>query len=300
MRGACLRKPDKTFWGYLGFVLAAMYFIVGVGFLLALTDDARGKSIATFNAASSAWPPIAAAFSNLKANVTGDAGVPDGFLPLQASTDAPFYPDTAGLNIPTVNMHYVGSGSLTRGRNFNTGEQTTFLFNVEGVPSSVSPALFTEGTASIHSKGSDGKDSTTTVKTYNCLSGLCVTVNAARAVVGGCSREGGQTSYTSCDPNAFHSFSLTMDVRSESDPYAVAIRLTGGKLDFGITQLIKLIVGCVLAGFFGALFAACCVRVHFTLPPVATSGNIIITSSQESVGNEANLPPKTEISPPLF
>lgn len=282
MRGACLRRPDQTFWGYVGFVVVALYFIVGVGFLLSLTDDTRGRNIASYNAASSAWPPIAAAFSNLTASVTGDAGAPGGFLPLQASTVAPSYPDTAGLNIPTVEMHYTGSGSLTYGRTFNKGETTTLLVSVDGVLSSVSPALFTEGTSSIHSKGSDGRDSTTTVKTYNCLSGLCVTVNAARAVVGGCSTDGGQTSYTSCNPSAFHNFSLSLDLRSESDPYAVAIRLTGRTLDFGITQLIKTIVGCVLAGFFGALFAACCVRVRYTLPPApASSGSSVVTSQAD-------------------
>jgi hypothetical protein len=290
MRGACLRRPDKTFWGYVGFVLAAMYFFVGVGFLLSLTDDMRGRSIATFNAASSAWPPIAAAFSGLTANVTGDAGVPGGFLPLLASTAAPSYPDTEGLNIPTVNLYYTGSGSPLPGRKFNKGEATTFLFNVDGVLSSVSPTLFTEGTVSIHSKGSDGKDSTATVKTYNCLSGLCVTVNAARAVVGGCSPEGGRTTYTFCDPDAFHNFILSMDLRSESDPFAVALRLTDGKLDFGISQQTKIIVGCVLAGFFGALFTACCVRVRYTLRPAPTSAN--------DGGNEDNLHPKRVASLP--
>lgn len=300
MRGACLRRPDQTFWGYVGFVLVALYFLAGVGFLLSLTDDARGRSIATFNAASSAWPPIAATFSGLTANVTGDAGVPGGFLPLLASSVAPSYPDTAGLNIPTVNLFYTGSGPLTSGRKYNKGETTTFLFNVDGVLSSVSPALFTEGTSSVYSKGSDGKDSTTTVVTYNCLSGLCVTANAARAVVGGCSPEGGQTTYKSCDPNAFHNFALTMDLRSESDPFVVALRLTGGKLDFGITQQIKIIVGCVLAGFFGALFAACCVRVRYTLRPAPTSANDVITSStSQDVGNEDNLHLKTEASLPL-
>ncbi len=262
LRGLTLRKPCSGFWLYVFFVLNTCTFLTGVGFLLALSVDNRSANIKAFNAAVASWSQSsAAAFSNLNVTIRGDRT-----LALPASTSVDSYPDVDGLSLPVpVNMRYAATGAASApisARAFNSGAQTTLTTSINGTTSTSTVTLFSTTTST-----SNGR---TTTKNHR-LSALCFTVDAAQLVTGGCAPDDGYVAATKteCGSECAGSvaFNIPITVRSDADPYVKALRMTGGKLFFGVSQVVKVVVGSVLAGVALLFHAFACARLRRSPPP---------------------------------
>jgi hypothetical protein len=223
-------------------------FLTGVGFLIALSVDGRSANVNAFNAAVVQWPTYAASFRSLTVNVSGDGA---GVVPLPAVTTEDSYPDASGLNLPIAdNIHYAQTtpaGSPIAGRSFKDGARASLLFSINGTTSAETIPLFK----------TERKDKSTN---YYKLGSLCFTVDSRLIIVGGCSKGDGWTpnEWQSCGSNDYVGFNIYVDVRSDSDPFVKAMRVTSGTLFFGVSQRDKAIVGFVLTGVCAFIFISLC------------------------------------------
>lgn len=84
-----------------------------------------------------------------------------GSLALAPARGADYCPDTDGLNLPTTNIHYTASGSVSAPilpRIFSSGVRVALSFNLSGTVSSTTTTLFQTTTKSC--SGTNGESST--------------------------------------------------------------------------------------------------------------------------------------------
>ena len=253
---------------YIAFTLAIFSAPTGAGFLIALAANPRADSVATFNAASSAWASASRAYANLSnVAVTGSGGT----LALVAVTAPDVFPDTAdGVIVPTVGLHYYAvqtSGGPIAGASYSSGAMTS---GNETASRGAGPPAVNPWTASLftftQSCSSDGPNSNhmSCTKTYYCLTALCFVLDANLSLTGGCALDRTSNSLAvasqdRCDGNGYVSFAGTgVDVRFADDPYVVAMRMTNGSLNFGLSQAAKLVVGGTLLGMALVIFLIGC------------------------------------------
>lgn len=236
---------------YAAVVIICLGAATGVGFLLSLSVDGRTANVNAFNAASAAWPAAAPAFEGLTVFVVGSA---PSALELPPSTDPDSYPDAAGLDLPSLSIHYTATSTATAPiapRGYADGTIEALVVSVNGTLSYVHVPLFATST------GDHGK------KSYKRLGSLCITVSPDRAVTSGCAIGDGYLKWqlVDCNFNDFVTFTIPIDVRSEADPYVKAMRVTGGSLRFGLSQAEKALIGGVLLGACVVLLGAACSRI---------------------------------------
>lgn len=262
VRALALRSPFLGFLTYAAYVALFSGALVGFGFLVSLSVDGRANNIAAFNAANAAWPAAAPAFFNLTVRVSGTGG--ELVLPHTLAPDD--YPDAAGIDRPTVNIHYTTTspgGRPIAARGFVEGASTTLSLLVERA---ATPGVVASSSFSVPLFAVDrGKNSIT----YKCLASICVTVGDDLTVLSGCAIGDGYTKHqlSGCDSNRESSFTIPIDVRSEADPYVKAMRVTAGSLRFGLTMAEKALVGGLLLGVCVVLLAAACARTGQLAPP---------------------------------
>jgi len=249
---------------YIAFALAFFLAPTGAGFLIALASNPRADVVAAFNAASTAWPNASRAFANLSlVAVTGSGGT----LVLAAVTTPDVFPDTAdGVIQPTVGMRYFAAqaadGGPIAGADFSSGATTSGSLTAEAAVSPWSASLFTS-TQTCQSDGPNSNHMSCTSK-YRCLTAVCFVLDANLSLTGGCALDRTSNSLAvgsqdTCDGKGFVSFAGTgVDVRFAADPYVVAMRLTNGSLNFGLSQAAKLVVGGTLLGIAVLVFGIGC------------------------------------------
>jgi hypothetical protein len=259
LRRLTTRRCCLGCWLYVYFTLLVVAFLIGAGFLVSLSVDGRQKNVVAFNDASAAWPTAAPRFSGLIVSIKGDSPG-NATLSLPAVTTADSYPDSDGLNIPSVFIHYAaatGSSSVPiAARKFNRDASVNLFVTISSISSP-------NGTTTMLPVSLFSKD--------NRLSALCFTVDAFSSppfkVSGGCAAGDGQDSTAFKGDKSGTTFAVYIDVRSEADPYVTAMRVTRGSLFFGVSQIVKAIVGGVLTLASLILYAASCMRLHRTPEP---------------------------------
>ena len=249
---------------YIAFIFAFFSAPTGAGFLIALAANPRADAVAAFNAASTAWPNASRAYANLSGvAVTGSGGT----LALTAVTSPDVFPDTAdGVIVPSVGMHYFAAeqadGAPIAGAGYSSGAITSGNLTAAAALSQWSASLFTS-TQTCQSDGPNSNHMSCTTK-YRCLSALCFVLDANLSFTGGCALDRTSNSLAvsgqdTCDGSGFVSFTGTgVDVRFAADPYIVAMRMTNGSLNFGLSQAAKLVVGGTLLGIAILVFAIGC------------------------------------------
>jgi hypothetical protein len=244
---------------YIGAVVFIVMTLIGLGFLVSLVQDGRSENLAAFNAAVAAWPGYAEAFAGKTVTYTNFNNPASGTLIAYPMTTPDSYPDTDGANMPTVNMHYISgaTGSFPiPSQSYVDNAKTNIIVNVDNVTSLVTVTLF-ETT----SRTSTSNGHTHTEKSYKCAQSICFVAGPTGSIIDGCALDNGANANTqmrSCDPSQTFVFVGNIDVRSYADPYAVAVRVCGGNLDFGVKQAVKGIIGGVLFGLGIFFFAALC------------------------------------------
>jgi hypothetical protein len=157
-------------------------------------------------------------------------------------------------------------GSPVAGAGFSSGATTS---GAETAARGGGPAVINQWTTSLFSSTqschSDGQNSNhqSCTTTNRCLSALCFVLDANLSLTGGCAVDrtsnslsiGGQDT---CDGSSSTFAGMGVDVRSAADPYVVAMRLTNGSLNFGVSQAAKLVVGGTLLGVALLIFGIGC------------------------------------------
>jgi hypothetical protein len=219
-------------------------FLIGLGFLISLSIDGRKNNIETFNAAVEKWPSKALSFVGLNVSITGTGGT----LLIPPVTIADTYPDIAdNVILPTVSIHYQTIATQTTPilspLSFSDGAVVSLSLNINGTISIVSPKLFLTRTRSV----SNGK-STRSETYYVRLSGLCYTIlpSLYTSSGSGCSPDGSESLYTPFNKDDITTFNIPIDIRSIYDPYVIAMALTGGTLFFGVSMIMKVIIGSIM------------------------------------------------------
>ena len=254
-------------------IVGPLCILIGIGFLASLSINERGDKLATFNAAVKAWPAKSTAFAGLSVTAVAPS-YPTGAANLTLLTNVDSYPDTDGATLPTTGLHYGGaslalqagpSGFLGAGSNRRVDFTITPPGGGAPVISQRWPVLFKQ--TSEKNSGNNGGDH----PVYWHIVSICAVVDASFQVVGGCALDASSGSAELCGMARMEQASVGMtipvDVRSIDDPYVVAMKLTNGTLQFGITLLAKAIAGGVLLGVGLLLFTSACNIIAATPPP---------------------------------
>ena len=273
-RGICRRNCFLGCLVYVFVFLSWAAFWTGVVFLGLMGDDARGNAISSFNAASSAWPNASRPFANLSLVIaTGDPGLTS---PLERTAAVDPFPDTGGgVVVPTLGVHYEATFGIFTPRSFSPGATDSLTVNTVTAAgdSRVSPAaglqLFMQKS---ETSGSGSSRHTSTY--FYCLSAICAAVNDAGQITGGCARDDNLDSVSitglsqsNCNSNTYSTFVVPVAVRSDRDPYVIAMQATRGTLNFGLSQSSKLVVGAVCLGVGALIFISLCLCIKSQAPP---------------------------------
>lgn len=212
-----------------------------------------------------------------------------GALVLAAVTTPDFFPDTAdGVIVPTVGMHYYAvqleNGGPLAGTGYTPGATTSGSLTASR---SGSPAAINQWTANLftstQSCRSDGPNSNhmSCTTTFRCLTNLCYVLDANLSLTGGCALDHTSNSLAvgsqdTCDGSSYASFTgIGVDVRFDADPYVVAMRMTNGSLNFGLSQAAKLVVGGTLLGIALLIFGVGCPLLSLQPPAPADQATAV-------------------------
>jgi len=234
-RGVCHRNPQRGCYitlSYIYFVSSLISFVV----LLSLFYISRKREdvLSAYNAASAAWPAAKKAFIDQVTdgfvNVTGDGG---SLLLLPYTDFTDNYPDTNGLNIPSSVFKFsaveVSSAPISDKNVYMNNQFLTLSINVSGVVSSVPLKIFSN----------DGYSNMPRAMIHtNCF---VINMNT-KEVSGGCNYDKDRRiSYSAWKPvpNASGPYTFTgvrFSLRSDQDPFVVALRATDGSLKTSVTS----------------------------------------------------------------
>ena len=267
-RTICHRNCFAGLLVYMFLFISFAATITGIVFLGLTASDTRANSISTFNAASTVWPNTSLPFAALVSVAAG--GNPGSESALVRSTAVDSFPDTAdGVIVPTVGIHWGSTFEIfsPRGFSLDTTVTLTVTSNNGTDPPRVSQAgglhLFAKKTTT---SGSGSSQRTTT--TYYCLTSICAAINDAGQITEGCASDENTgsaaiagLSTSNCGSDVYRSFSVPVTVRSNRDPYVVAMQETGGTLQFGLSNPTKLVVGVSLLVCGVVIFSTLCICI---------------------------------------
>ena len=298
------------------FLVGPTLIAAGIALLSTAAVDGRGNGVGAVNSAAAAWLAAGGglgAFANRSYVLASSGGQP---LALGSTTAPDSYPDADGLSqAGATTQSYLSTASAGRpfpAQSFSpgaivsatlTGSATT-TFPVQ--PFALTTASFTcpqkqSASDCNNARCPGGYVSGSTCSTYYALTGICLVVtpetdalDAAGCAPQGAFSYGGASSGLTRFAYTAYSSSLAAQaafataavrVRSNKDPYYVALKVTGGSLSFGLTTAAKASIGSAMLIVGIAITIAVCAGTYYMLRCMnkKAEGSVVSSAPQQQV-----------------
>ena len=302
------------------FLAGPILIAAGIAMLVSTSVDDRGNEVSVVNSAATAWLAAGGGLSAFagRTYTFSSTGVP---LVPASTTTADTYPDSNGLSqAGAATQYYFSTGQPFAAQTFNQygTAPVTFTGTIPGgSPTSLTFSAQVYGLSSVPcNSGQSATDcqrtkcpsgaatgSPLTCNTYYALSAICLVVtpetNALDAA--GCAPQGAfsapgsfssgltrysYTAYASqTTAQAALSAPMPVRVRSNKDPYYVALKVTGGSLSFGLTTAAKASIGSAMLIVGIAITIAVCAGTYYMLRCMnkKAEGSVVSSAPQQQV-----------------